>query len=605
MGRHASANRGMVLRSLLVFLLVGVLAGTSIALVRSRQDPALAGPGDAPAGCGETVDVRVGADASVVPWLTTLAEAYTDLGREVAGKCATVDVRQLDARQIGQTVQQAESDPAAGIDVWVSESSTTINLARGMSRSPALAVPLTPIASSPIVLGMPRDAVQQATKMAGRSPRFGDLLTLARRPAGWGPLSTGQPEWGPIKFSTLDPSTNVVGAGFVVAAVGTLTGRAAKDVGATSFGLVDARAGLFAFVRTLVAAPKTGPALLDQAAATSSTKELLSKVGILAVAERDIWTYNGRQPTVRLQATYPLAGQLALDHPFALLNGSWVDGDKRAAAEDFRNWLLSDSAQQQLGGFGLRRADGTTGPELTEEGRGIDPQRFTPVAPASPDGPAAAMSAWQLITRPLSTLTLLDVSGSMAEKVGGSGTRLDLAKAAGITSIGFAEDRDSIGLWEFSRRLAGPRDYRELVPLGPANTRVGPYQDRRAAQIAAYRSLQPRTGTGLYDSILQAYVTANAAYRADAVNTVLLLSDGRNEDAGSANLARTLAALKARYKPNRPVHVVAIAYGPQADRAALAQIAKVTGGAMHIASDPRNVTNIFINAIVRLPAGLR
>ena len=604
MGRHHPLlDRDFPWRSLFAVVAVGVVLGASIAVIRDRTSPAGGAPGDA-AGCGGGIQLDVGADPTVQPWLSTLAESYTGLGRQVAGSCARAVVRTVQPWSIGGTVRAASGGaPQDDLDVWVSESSTTFGLARAAARMPALAVPVTSIASSPLALAMPRDAVQQLRVLARREPRFADLLTLAQRPAGWGRLSTGQPEWGPIKFSTLDPGRTTVGASFVTAAVGTLTGQAPKDVGATAFGQVDARDGLFSFVRTLVAAPSSGPALLQQAAATASTRELLGKVGILAVYEQDVWNYNGRQPTVALRATYPLGGQLAADFPLAVLAGPWVDDGERAVAEDFRSWLLSDSAQQQLAGFGLRRADGTTGPELTEPGRGLTAARIEPVQPVTPEGPAAAQSAWQLITRPLSTLSLVDVSGSMAAPVDGTAnrTRLDLAKEAAIAALGFTQDRDSIGLWEFSQRLAGERDHRQLVGLGPASDRVGRFPDRRAAVVAAWQGMRPRTGTGLYDSVLAAYAAASASYRPDAVNTVLLLSDGRNEDRGSITLGQLLTRLKAAYRADRPVHVVALAYGPEADRAELGRIAAATRGTVFAAADPRTITEAFINAVARLP----
>ncbi len=82
-------------------------------------------------------------------------------------------------------------------------------------------------------------------------------------------------------------------------------------------------------------------------------------------------------------------------------------------------------------------------------------------------------------------LGLFDVSGSMADPVPGSRqSKLDIARAAAQAALGFFDPADSIGLWEFSRELDGDRDYRVLVPLGPAAQRVGPFPNRYAASVA-------------------------------------------------------------------------------------------------------------------------
>lgn len=596
MGRHHVSRRGPATRALLAVVAIAAVVATYVQVNRSvRAD-------GADAGCATTpIQLTVGADPSVAPWLSTLAAEYNRGHRAVRDGCATVTVRSVDPATV--------LHPAGGappVDVWAAESSTEVGLARTRLVEPAdiraLTAQQTPIATSPVALGLPRDAMQQLQASLGRTPQFPDLLAMARDPRGWGPLATGQSSWGPVRFSTLDPASTTVGASLVVAAVGALLHTPAAEVGAPAFGQVDARNGLLGFVRTLVAAPPNADELLTKVAGATSTADLLRNVGIVAVYERDLWKYNDHNPTVPLQAMYPIGGQLAADHPYVVLDAPWVDPDARAVAADFRGWLLSPAAQDRLGSLGLRRIDGSAGPVLAGGAAGLSGDQVKPEAPVSPEGPAAAQAAWKLITRPVSTLTVLDVSGSMAEKVPGSGrSKLDLAKAAAIGSLGFVEDRDSLGLWQFSYHLVGRRDFSQLVSLGPATGKVGAYPDRRAAAASAYRNLRPRSGTGLYDTVLAAYRTALDRYRPDAVNTVLLVSDGQNEDPGSVDLAGTLARLKAWYKPGRPVHVVTLAYGAKADRTVLHHIAAATGGQAYAAVDPRQISKVLIAAMTSLP----
>jgi Ca-activated chloride channel family protein len=278
-----------------------------------------------------------------------------------------------------------------------------------------------------------------------------------------------------------------------------------------------------------------------------------------------------------------------------------VNAADRAAAADFRSWLLSPAGQDKLDGYGLRRADGVAGQQIAAGLRVDSTLPLAPVPQQAVDGPTAARTAWRLLTRPLSLLGLFDVSGSMADPVPGSTrSKLDVARAAAQAALGFFDPRDSIGLWEFSRELDGDRDYRVLVPLGPAGQRVGPFPNRQVASVAAYRKMVPRTATGLYDSILAAYRSATAAYRADAMNTVVVITDGKNEDPGSITLDQLLGQLRSLQDPAKPVHIVTLAYGTGADPAALARVAKVTDGLQFSSPDPREIGKVFVTAIAAL-----
>ena len=581
-------------RSTVLTVHVVLVAATALAVgVRWTGDgsPASAGP----ACVGPALTLDVGADASVIPWLSRLASSYTSLHRKVQDRCVEVSVRTVTPGQVGQAV--TAGDPGA-VDAWLPESTATVGLVRMQPHTSALAVPTTSVASSPIVLGLPRDAVTLlAQRLPGRAPALTDLLGMARDPAGWGSLATGEPSWGPVRFSTPDPGRTTLGAGFVVAAVAGLTGVPPRDLGSSGFARVDARNNLLGFTRTLISAPADARQLTDAAGTATTTAQLLRRVGVLAVYEQDVWRYDGGNPAVALQAVYPVGGQLAADFPYVVPNAPWVDAAHRAATGDLRDWLLSAAAQDRLSGFGLRRPDGSAGGELSDR-RGVRSDRIAPEPARIPDGYAGAQAAWSLITRPTSTLTVLDVSGSMAERVPGTTrTKLQLAQAAGIAALEFTGPHDSLGLWSFSTRLSGRQDYRQLVSLGPANLRHGSFPNRQAAMTTAYHHLVPRTDTGLHDTVLAAYATASARYRPDAVNTVVVISDGINDDPGSMSLGTLLTRLRQRYDPQRPVHIITLAYGAKADRSSLAAIARATDGLPFAAVDPRHLSDVFIAAV--------
>ena len=58
-----------------------------------------------------------------------------------------------------------------------------------------------------------------------------------------------------------------------------------------------------------------------------------------------------------------------------------------------------------------------------------------------------------------------------------------------------------------------------------------------------------------------------------------------------------LSTLAAEQDPSRPVPVISIAFGPDSDVDALGQISKATGGAAYESKDPRQIGEIFLDAV--------
>jgi len=597
--RHGSSGL-RIGRPLLIGVVLLAVGAASAAAVRAFSTSSASAPTTCTAPAGT---LTVGAAPAVVPWLTSLAADYTSEHRTIAGRCVQVAVEPLSQDQAQQALQPVPFPGApTPPDVWVPESTTSVALLRARPEAAKLlAVPTPSVATSPAVLAAPTDALRLLTGPDGSQPALTTLSPRLADPRGWGQPGLGHPEWGPIKVTTTDPGSTPLGTGMLLALVGVQTQTPTPDVGAAAFRRADVQQALLGLARTLQATATSGEQLMGEMARTSTVAEAVSSLGLIATYEQDVWKYDRDSPAIVLSVAYPVDGQLAADYPYVVPKGSWVDAADRAAADDFRGWLRSPSTQDRLDRWGLRRADGVAGPGIAAGLRVDSTLPLTPVPQQAADGPPAARTAWRLLTRRISVLGLFDVSGSMAEPVPGSHqTKLDVARAAAQAALGFFDPQDSIGLWEFSRQLDGDRDYRVLVPLGPAGQRVGPFPNRQAASIAAYRQMVPRTSTGLYDSILAAYESATADYRKDAVNTVVVITDGRNEDPGSITLDQLLTQLRKLHDPAKPVHVVTLAYGTDADLAALADVAKVTDGLQFSSPDPRSIGTVFVTAVAAL-----
>ncbi len=206
-------------------------------------------------------------------------------------------------------------------------------------------------------------------------------------------------------------------------------------------------------------------------------------------------------------------------------------------------------------------------------------------------------SLWTTLSVPTRALAVVDVSGSM-NFTAGSSTRVDLTVAAARSGLELFPDSAAIGLWAFSHRLEGNRDHRTLVPVRPLAATAGGAEQRELLDraLADLPDLVDG-GTGLHDTVLAAYRSATRDHDPDAANTVLVFTDGTNEDPGSISERELLRRLRQLHDPERPVRVIAIGISADADARVLQRIASATGGAAYVARRPQDMAEVFRTAL--------
>ncbi|MFF1813561.1 hypothetical protein ACFVXW_31390 [Streptomyces sp. NPDC058251] len=91
---------------------------------------------------------------------------------------------------------------------------------------------------------------------------------------------------------------------------------------------------------------------------------------------------------------------------------------------------------------------------------------------------------------------------------------------------------------------------------------------------------------------------ATSSYAKGKFNALVLLTDGVNQDPGSISRSELVAPLQKLTDPERPVPLIAIAVGPDADKEEAEQIAKATGGSGHQVNDPAQIHSVILKAIV-------
>jgi Ca-activated chloride channel homolog len=328
-----------------------------------------------------------------------------------------------------------------------------------------------------------------------------------------------------------------------------------------------------------------------------SEQDVGTSIGLAPLSEADVTGYNAGKPAVELAALYPSPAPAVLDYPFAVLPG--VDPQKSAAAAALRKALSADAFVNELAKAGVRGPDGATGVGFA----GPENAPTTVVPPPAPKDPRAVAGAigqllgsWSVITRPGRMLAVFDVSGSMKEKVPTAGglTRAEVMRRAASDGLALLDDRWFIGNWTFSTNMVGKRPWKENCPLLSNAT-------HHPELVACLGKIVPKDGgdTGLYDTALAAYKRVQQGWHAGLSNSVVLYTDGKNDNPeGGLTIDQLVAGLTKARNPDRPVRMIIIGIGPDVDLNELNTIAKASGnGGVFVASDPADIGDIILRAI--------
>lgn len=328
-----------------------------------------------------------------------------------------------------------------------------------------------------------------------------------------------------------------------------------------------------------------------------ATADLVTEVavegGTAVATEQAVLAYNAANASAPVRASVPPTGSYFLNYPLAVTASVGPDYDRiRDAGVALSSALSTTAATDAFAAAGFRQASGVP---LTD-GRGVGSVGSMELK--NPLAIETTLRDWAVLALPLRTLVVEDVSGSMAATSGDS-TRIALTVDASVGANSLFSDLTQMGLWAFSIGLGGAgQDFRELVPLGSVHNVVNGLPQREAI-LSAIRGLPTLVGggTGLYDTTLAAFRRVKEGYDPNFVNSVILLTDGANEDAGSPSLDQLIDTLAREQDPVRPVVIVTVGITTDADPVALQKIAAATGGTSYIAEDPRDIPEVFVQAL--------
>ncbi|GAB3684029.1 substrate-binding and VWA domain-containing protein [Actinocorallia lasiicapitis] len=574
----------LVLGLVAAFLVLAVAGGVGFYVVKAKKS-----------GCGsDGVTLTIASSPEKLGIMKEAAEDYS--GTEVDGRCVTVKVVSKSSGEVMTSLAQGWNPTADGPapDVWSPASSGWVSLLRHRIEKNGTidVVPEeTPgIATAPLVIAMPRP-MAEALGWPSKAIGWRDVLDLATDPRGWG--AKGHQDWGRFRLGKTNPNFSTSGLNATIGAYFAATGKS-DDLSTADLQRGDVKNFVRGVESSVVHYGDTTLTFLQGLQRADDAGQGLSYVSAVAVEEMSVYYYNQGNPTgdpatagkhappkVPLVAVYPKEGTLVSDHPYVALTS--MDPGKQPVAAAFLEYLRGDEVQQRFAKDGFRGFDNKVTPVTTEANGLLPSQPAKMIAPPAPAVADQALASWEALRKRSNVLWVVDVSGSMKEEVPGTGkTRMELAKASLAKAMDQFIGADKVGLWEFATKLDGSRDYRPLVPVGPISA-------NRATLKARIAGLTPRTDTGLYDTALAAFGTVRDARDPGAINSVVLLTDGQNDDPGSISLD----GLTSKLDKESGVRLFTIGFSAGADQAVLKKIAEATDAQSYNASDATTIDKVI------------
>ncbi|TYB45621.1 substrate-binding domain-containing protein [Actinomadura chibensis] len=566
--------------------LIGPMAGAAgLALLLGVGVYAFAESG----GCSGdgAMNLTVAAAPDIAPVVEKAAGRFNDAKHKSGGKCVRATVKRAEPASVstllsGQGVTDAANERP---DVWIPDSSLWTALAQSASGGGigkgGISPTKTSLATSPIVVGLPQSLAQQLKQQGiTAAPSWDNLLKAAGGVAGGAVTKNQMIPAGTVRLVVPDPTKNAAGMGSLMITSTLLANDPNRDTIFTGI------------VRTV--RESTVPTVAAEF--EQFRKGRAGKQPISLSSEQALWQYNQSKPGEPAVALYPLEGTLSMDYPFTITS---KDDAKAEGARLLEKAMSTEATRGDVLDLGFRTPDGKA-PGGFDQKAGVSPARPRQLPAPQTEDVAKTMQAWAKLTLGLRMLTLIDVSGSMAEQVGPSLNRLQAIAQVSQSGLSMMSNDTELGQWLFSTDMNGSAPYKETIPIGPLGERVGS-TTRRGLFLSALNQMQPKPNgdTGLYRTLLAAYKTMNRTYKPEFGNSILLLTDGKNDDPGGPSLQETLKQLKGMQDPNKPIQVNMIGFGKGVDRNELQQIANVTYGNVEIAMTPDEIKKIFLKMLSR------
>jgi Ca-activated chloride channel family protein len=422
---------------------------------------------------------------------------------------------------------------------------------------------------SPVVIAMWKP-MAEALGWGKKPIGWSDILAQARSQKGW--EAYGFPQWGSFKFGHTHPQFSNSGLislfAEVYAGSGKTAGLTAADVNkphtaeflaGIEKSVVHYGSSTGFFGRQMFS---SGPRYLSAAV-------LYENMVIESYGQADNMPF----PVV---AIYPKEGTFWSDHPIGIVERDWVSPEHREAAKTYIQYLLQRPQQEKAITYGFR--PGAVDVPLAspiDEAHGVDPKepKTTLEVPAVPVMDAI-LRLWQQQKKAARVVLVLDTSGSMNDD-----RKIQNAREGAKQLVNLLADGDRLSLLPFNSKLNWAS--RDIL-----------IRDGRVQLVSTIDSLFAEGGTALYDSIDSAYqhLLDQGPGEEDSILSVVVLTDGADTES-KMHLDDLMQHIRYDGETHK-IHVFTIAYGNDAKKDILGQIATATQ-AKSYAGTPQNIVDVF------------
>lgn len=292
------------------------------------------------------------------------------------------------------------------------------------------------------------------------------------------------------------------------------------------------------------------------------------------VIEQETSRLSGQSNQPPVVAIYPKEGTFWANHPYVILNAPWVTADQKEAAQKFEDFLLARPQQENAMALGFRPSDPSiaiTAP--IDAQHGADPQQPQTVLETPPvDVIQGVQDLWEQVKKPVDLVVTVDVSGSM------QGAKIAAVRTSLVDFIKLLDDRDQMELITFSS------DIHVISPLSA----VGP---KRQDLITRASGIIEGGNTKLYDATSQSFSDLATNGDPKHIRAVVLLTDGL-DTASDKSLDDLLKEIGPTTEGGNSIKLFTIAFGSDADKSVLTQMANITGG-QEYNSDPTTIQQVY------------
>jgi Ca-activated chloride channel family protein len=505
-------------------------------------------------------------------WLEPLVKQYNDARHKTEqGSVIVIEATPMGSVESAEAIISGQLQPT----VWSPASSVYIPVANAEWRKTH---------AGDLVEGNPKDLVLSPVVIAMWEPMaralgwpdqplgWADIGELAISDAGWS--AYGYPEWGSFKFGHTHPNFSNSG---IVSIIAQAYAGAGKQRGLTLTDLQNEQVKTFmADVQASIIHYGTSTGFFAERMFERGPSYLSAAVLYenLVVAQ-ETKRLAGTVSQIPVAAIYPKEGTFWSNHPYGVLNAPWVTEEHKAAARDFQTFLLGRPQQLKAIELGFRPADTQiplTSPLDAQHGVDISQPKTVLEVPTA-DVIIGIQALWRETKKPVDLVVVMDISGSMA------GDKISSARASLLQFINLLDDRDRLQVIVFNQDLITLTD---LSPLG----------EKRQQVLNRVSGVVENGGTALYDVTIAAYKGLEASGDPRHIRAVVVLSDGVDTESESG-LQDVMAEIgSAGQEGGNAIKVFTIAFGKDADKSILQQIAEATGGKQYD-SDPSTINKIY------------